>query len=215
VVFGPPVIPPKPFSIADALKKAHADHMAREDAGYESEDERDVDNAPVMPSPSPTSPLLPPSQQALRCEDASYESEGRTPVKSPSLLVLPLPPKSQVQTPSIVPSPAFSLPKPRLPAEKRSRPRHRNTAHVKAGNKARQQQKREREGDPSGIKAVATKHLHQAQPPIRTAFNAKEEALTTGPGWVAKNQQFAKETYSLERLTGPEFAMELVCWDGV
>lgn len=44
VTFGPPITLPKLFSIADTLKKAHADHIVHEDADYGSEDERDIDN---------------------------------------------------------------------------------------------------------------------------------------------------------------------------
>jgi hypothetical protein len=39
--------------------------------------------------------------------------------------------------------------------------------------------------------------------------------MITGPGWVARNQQFEEETYSLERLTGAEFGVELIQWSGM
>jgi hypothetical protein len=42
MAFGPPAIPNKVFSTANALENVYAGHMAREDAGYESEDERDA-----------------------------------------------------------------------------------------------------------------------------------------------------------------------------
>ena len=63
-MFGPPIRMHKPFSIAAALKTAVQERMEREDAGYESEDEREVESPPLTPPPSfptsPTPPLTPP-----------------------------------------------------------------------------------------------------------------------------------------------------------
>jgi Domain of unknown function (DUF1729) len=62
-MFGPPIRTHKPFSIAAALKTAVRERMEREDAGYESENEHEVESPLLTPPPSspasPTSPLTP------------------------------------------------------------------------------------------------------------------------------------------------------------
>jgi len=57
VGLGAPVTVPKHYSVAKALKQAGANRIAAEEAGYESVDERDVDDSatpsPSQPQPSP------------------------------------------------------------------------------------------------------------------------------------------------------------------
>jgi len=201
--------------------------MEREDAGYESEDEREVESPPLTPPPSsPTSPVSP-----------------LTPLpSSPSLpgtftlpLVGPLPSSSQDPLPPIfLPLsglPSISLPpttsassssRPPAPKpsgkehDKKPRARHRNTGHTKAGKKARQLRKRDAESAhaASVIKKVALRHRRNSDP-IRTTYNTRTDAPVTQPGWVARNLSFIKEIYSLETLTGAEYGMVVVPWDGV
>lgn len=196
--FGPAIIPPKPYRVADAVKKAYAERAARADAGYESEDERDVDESPPQLSPGFSLPTSSPQPSAAPSPLTLRPSPCET---------TPLPPQPSSST-------LFKPGKSRKSAGKEPRARHRKTAHVKAGNKSRQQRARKVDGGP-GIKAVAKKRLHDSEPPIRTDYSMEQDPKTTSPGWVACNQQLEKELYALERLTGPEFEMELIHWDGV
>jgi hypothetical protein len=110
---GVPITAPKGYSVAQVLKQADAMCLAAEDSGYESTDERDVDD----------STSLPPSQ---------FQSFPQALASSPRESLSPQPSSS---------SAVAQRGKPRNTLDKDPRPRHRNTPHAKAGKKARQKRK--------------------------------------------------------------------------
>lgn len=191
--WGPPVRSHLPYSIKRAVEVAAQERQTREDAGYESVDERDVET-PTPPSSIPNSP------------SKSYASLPESGAPEPDAFTSP-------------PSPPLSgSPKPPCTAPgKSSRLRHRRTAHVKSGNKKRQQRKRDaKQAQASAIKTVALRHRRNSNPVMPSyGYNVGTDAPVTKPGWVARNLSYEKELLDLETLTGPEYNMVLVPWDGV
>jgi hypothetical protein len=238
-MFGPPIRTHKPYSIAVALKAAVEDRLRREDAGDESEDEREVESPPLTPPPSsPGSPLtpltplgspllcdasLPPRSDSTPLPTASTSSlppcSPLTPLASPLLCDASLPATSGMSFPTAC---ASSLPLPpstkfsRKAVGKAPRPRHRNTNHTKGGKKSRQLRRRDAENAHAAvvIKKVALRHRRNSDP-VRTTYNTSTDAPITQPGWVAHNTNYVKEHLSLETLTGPDYNMIVVPWDGV
>jgi hypothetical protein len=216
----------KPFSIAAALKTAVQERMEREDAGYESEDEREVESSPLTPPPSsptsPTSPLTP-----LPLSPSLPHAFVLPPVGPPSPpsqnLPLPMPlPSSGLPGTSLLPASSVSSSS-RPPAtkpsgrehDKKTRARHRNTGHTKAGKKARQLRKCDAENAQAAsiVKKVALRHRRNSDP-VRTTYNTRTDAPVTQPGWVARNLSFTKEVYSLETLI-IGYGIVVVPWDGM
>ena len=165
----------------------------REDAGYESVDERDVET-PTPPPSVPNSPNQPCTPLPFLPEPGAPEPD--VPTSSP-----PAPPKPSGMAPG-----------------KSSRLRHRHTAHVKSGNKMRQKRKREAEQalTSSTIKAAALRHRRNSNLITPSYdYSVRTDAPATKPGWVARNLSYEKELLDLETLIGPEYNMVLVPWDGV
>jgi len=165
--------------------------------GDESLDERDVETpTPTPPSSAPQSPNR--TVASLPLPSAS----------SP----LPLPPFASSSS-----NPSTAKPSRKKAAGNAPCPRHRQTAHVKSGNKLRQKRKREAEQalTSTAVKKASLRHRRNSNPivPIYD-YRIRTDAPVTKPGWVARNLSFEKELLDIETLAGLDYGMVAVPWDG-
>jgi hypothetical protein len=215
---GPAISSTFEFSIATRLAEVHAERIAQEAMGYQSEDEREVVNHDYPPSP--------PIQTW-----SAYFLSPLTPLPSP--IDLPyIPPMSRLPPPSIPPS--LSMPQPsssvaaRFPPpvpssrsksskkDSKSKPRHKKTDHRKVGaKKCRLKQRLQNmEKVDMVLKAVNVRRRKglNANPIPTNVDVAKLDHASTA--WIGKPEHFDRVYYDLARLTGPEFNFVKHTWDG-
>jgi hypothetical protein len=206
---GPPIPAAFEFSITKRLAEVHAERMAREAMGYESEDEREVEDHKLPPSPpfqawseraySPLSPLTP----------------LQDPIKLPTVPPMSLlPPSSTIPLPSTSSAATRALPPSPSRTKKKKKPRHKKTDHRKAGaKKCRLRQRlRHMEKTQTLLKAVNIRRRKDINP-IHTNVSATNWDHASS-AWIGKPEEFDRLHYDEARLTGPEFNFVKYSWDG-
>jgi hypothetical protein len=168
--------------------------------GYKSEDECEVENHTLPPSP----PLNTWSATLL------FTLSPLTPIHDS--VKLPLEPMSPLPPPTSTVSKQPPSPK---PAKKsKAKPRHKKTDHRKAGaKKCRLKQcLRHMERAQTVLKAVNICRWKNLNPISTNMDFADLDHASTA--WIGKPEDFDRVYYSLDWLTGPEFNFVKYTWDG-
>jgi hypothetical protein len=203
---GPPIPTAFDFSITKRLAEVRAERIAQEVMGYESEDEREVEDHDLPPPPpfhawsghaySPASPLTP----------------LQNPIELPTVTPMsPSPPLSTISTPLTATPISPSSPS---RTKKKTKSRHKKTDHCKAGaKKCRLRQRLQHmEKTQTLLKAVNIRRRKDINPIYTNVSAANWDHASTA--WIGKPEEFDRIHYDEARLTGPEFNFVKYSWDG-
>jgi hypothetical protein len=199
---GPAIATAFDFSITNRLADIEAERTAQEMMGYESEDEREVENH-----------MLPPPVPLDAWSASSPDLSPLTPIYDPVQL-LAVPPMLPLPSPSTSATPAHASAHITSPRPSTKKPRHKKTDHHKAGAKKCQLKQRLQHMEKAWtvLKVVNVRRRKNLNPiPTNTDAANLNHASTA---WIGKPENFDRVHYSLDRLTGSEFNFVKHTWDG-
>jgi hypothetical protein len=206
---GPPIPAAFEFSITKRLTEVQAERLAQEAMGYESEDEREVEDHD-LPAPSPIHAWS---------GNIYYPVSPLTPLQDTiELPIIPpisqWPPSSAIALPSTPLTAAIVPPSPLSHTQKKRKPRHKKTDHRKAGvkNCRLRQRLKHMEKAQTVLKTVNLRRRKDINPIYTNVSVANCDHASTA--WVGKPEAFDRVHYDEAQLTGPEFNFVKYSWDG-